>query len=178
MAWSRQTFWFKLNFLLPKNESVLNILGNFLEQFQYLYNCSRIYPKLFSTYVIFSQQENLVDNQKCQAGFRPLCNKIPFRTSRRSSRTKNIHSVQSIQAKTLWFWYARFSFWAHWRHMHVWRGIYWDVVYQQRSLNTWWISLETAILMLLWHVLRRTLQLYILWHVLWRTLQLCILSKP
>ena len=34
MAWSRQTFWFKLNFLLPKNESVLNILVYFLEQFQ------------------------------------------------------------------------------------------------------------------------------------------------
>ena len=27
-------FWFKLNFLLPKNESVLNILMYFLEQFQ------------------------------------------------------------------------------------------------------------------------------------------------
>ena len=26
VVWSRQTFWFKLNFLLPKNESVLNIL--------------------------------------------------------------------------------------------------------------------------------------------------------
>ena len=23
-------------------------------------------------------EENLVDNQKCQAGFRPLCKKIPF----------------------------------------------------------------------------------------------------
>ena len=34
VAWSRQTFWFKLNFLLPKNESVLNILVYFLEQFQ------------------------------------------------------------------------------------------------------------------------------------------------
>ena len=33
VAWSRQTFWFKLNFLLPKNESVLNILLHFLEQF-------------------------------------------------------------------------------------------------------------------------------------------------
>ena len=90
---------------------------------------------------------------------------VPFRTSRRSSRTKNIHSLQSIQAKTLWFWCARFSFWVHWRHMQVWRGIYWDVVYQQRSLNTWSISSETAILMLLWHVIRRTLQL-------------CILCKP
>ena len=50
---------------------------------------------------IFRQQENLVDNKKCQAGFRPLCNKIPFRTSRRNSRTKNIYSLQSIQAKTL-----------------------------------------------------------------------------
>ena len=33
---------------------------------------------MFSTYFIFRQQENLVDNQKCQAGFRPLCNKIPI----------------------------------------------------------------------------------------------------
>ena len=31
---------------------------------------------MFSTDFIFRQQENLVDNQKCQAGFRPLCNKI------------------------------------------------------------------------------------------------------
>ena len=34
MAWSRQTFWLELDFLLPKNESVLNILDYFLEQFQ------------------------------------------------------------------------------------------------------------------------------------------------
>ena len=33
---------------------------------------------MFSTNFIFRQQENLVDNQKCQAGFRPLCNKIPL----------------------------------------------------------------------------------------------------
>ena len=72
VAWSRQTFWFKLNFLLPKNESVLNILVYFLEQFQ---RFSRIYPKMFSTDFIFRQQEFFVDNQKCQAGFRPLCNK-------------------------------------------------------------------------------------------------------
>ena len=31
---------------------------------------------MFSTDFIFRQQENLVDNQKCQAGFKPLCNKI------------------------------------------------------------------------------------------------------
>ena len=31
---------------------------------------------MFSTDFIFRQQENLVDNQKCQAGIRPLCNKI------------------------------------------------------------------------------------------------------
>ena len=37
-----------------------------------------MYPKMFSTDFIFRQQENLVDNQKCQAGFRPLCNKILF----------------------------------------------------------------------------------------------------
>ena len=33
---------------------------------------------MFSTEFIFKQQENLVDNQKCQAEFRPLCNKILF----------------------------------------------------------------------------------------------------
>ena len=31
---------------------------------------------MFSKNFIFRQQENLVDNQKCQAGFRSLCNKI------------------------------------------------------------------------------------------------------
>ena len=31
---------------------------------------------MFSTDFIFRQQDNLVDNQKCQAGFRPLCNKM------------------------------------------------------------------------------------------------------
>ena len=80
VAWSRQTFWFKLNFLLPV--CLLKILVYFLEQFQRfswglqplknLLNCSRIYPKMFSTEFIFRQQENLVNNQKCQAGFRPL----------------------------------------------------------------------------------------------------------
>ena len=33
---------------------------------------------MFSTDFIFRQQENLVDNKKCQAEFRPLCNKILF----------------------------------------------------------------------------------------------------
>ena len=33
---------------------------------------------MFSTDFIFRQQENLFDNQKCLAGFRPLCNKILF----------------------------------------------------------------------------------------------------
>ena len=35
---------------------------------------------MFSTDFIFRQQENFVDNQKCWAGFRPLCNKILFFT--------------------------------------------------------------------------------------------------
>ena len=34
---------------------------------------------MFSPDFIFRQQEILVDNQKCQAGFRPLCNKILVR---------------------------------------------------------------------------------------------------
>ena len=37
---------------------------------------------MFSTDFIFRQQENLIDIQKCQAGFRPLCNKILFLTLR------------------------------------------------------------------------------------------------
>ena len=31
---------------------------------------------MFSTDFIFRQQETIVDNHKCQAGFKPLCNKI------------------------------------------------------------------------------------------------------
>ena len=75
-------------FCCLKMKSVSSILGYFLEQFQRfsrglqplenLQNCSRIYPKMFSTDFIFRQQENLVDNQKSQAGFRPLRNKIPL----------------------------------------------------------------------------------------------------
>ena len=34
---------------------------------------------MISTDFIFRQQENLVDNQKCRAGFRPLYNKILFK---------------------------------------------------------------------------------------------------
>ena len=63
--------------MFPKNESALNILVYFLGQLQ-ASTASRIYPKMFSTDFIFKQQENFVDNQKCQAGFRPLCNKILF----------------------------------------------------------------------------------------------------
>ena len=28
-----------------------------------------VYPKMFSTDFIFRQQENLIDNKKCQAGY-------------------------------------------------------------------------------------------------------------
>ena len=42
---------------------------------------------MFSTYFIFRQLENLVDNQKCQAGFRPLCNKILFSPNKKESTT-------------------------------------------------------------------------------------------
>ena len=47
-----------------------------------------MYPKMFSTDFIFRQQENLVDNQKCQAGFRPLFNKILFQTERDAVNNK------------------------------------------------------------------------------------------
>ena len=41
---------------------------------------------MFSTDIIFRQQENLVDNQKCQAGFRQLCNKILLSIAREQVR--------------------------------------------------------------------------------------------
>ena len=46
---------------------------------------------MFSTDYIFRQQENLVDNQKCQAGFRPLCNKILL-FQREKAITKHLSS--------------------------------------------------------------------------------------
>ena len=47
---------------------------------------------MFSPDFIFRQQENLVDNQKCQAGFRPLGNKILL----------NVHqSMRSVVAFSL-----------------------------------------------------------------------------
>ena len=68
-------FWLSTKFsCCLKMKSVENILG--LQPLENLYNYSRIYPKMFSTDFIFRQQENLVDDQKCQAGFKPLCNKM------------------------------------------------------------------------------------------------------
>ena len=50
---------------------------------------------MFSTDFIFRQQENLVDNQKCQAGFRPLCNKILFHEifENPSGKKKNVAKI-------------------------------------------------------------------------------------
>ena len=51
---------------------------------------------MFSTDFIFRQQENLVDNQKCWAGFRPLCNKILLNTPSSGSVAYVCHMSQSI----------------------------------------------------------------------------------
>ena len=64
-----------------------------------------MYTKMFSTDFIFRQQENLVDNQKCQAGFRPLCNKIQFRYSfsvwiHKNDKYYNCFGCQLIPRKT------------------------------------------------------------------------------
>ena len=61
-----------------------------------------MYPKMFSTDFIFRQQENLVDNQKCQAGFRPLCNKILI---------LSIFSLENTQDGD-----NLFLFWENWGH--------------------------------------------------------------
>ena len=42
---------------------------------------------MFSTDFIFRQQENLVDNQKSQAGYRPLRNKILLQTGNFKNKT-------------------------------------------------------------------------------------------
>ena len=44
---------------------------------------------MFSTDFIFRQQENLVDNQKCQAGFRSLCNNILISVKTVTEKTEN-----------------------------------------------------------------------------------------
>ena len=48
---------------------------------------------MFSTDFVFRQPENIVDNQKCQAGFRPLCNKILFLGL----------SYSNVPAQIIWF---------------------------------------------------------------------------
>ena len=46
---------------------------------------------MFSTDFIFRQQENLVDNQKCQAGFRPVCNKILL--AKKATKNRNLMGI-------------------------------------------------------------------------------------
>ena len=57
---------------------------------------------MFSTDLIFRQQENLVDNQKCQAGFRPLCNKKPFfillLKNWSAKKEERIRSISALEA--------------------------------------------------------------------------------
>ena len=62
---------------------------------------------MFSTDFIFRQQENLVDNQKCQAGFRPLCNKIlflPLPWLSQLSCLKLAETANRAEAGKLQFW--------------------------------------------------------------------------
>ena len=70
--------WFKLDFLLPRNEISVEHYSTLMGLYplENLQNCPPTYPIMFSTDFIFRQQENLVDNQICQAGSRQLCNKI------------------------------------------------------------------------------------------------------
>ena len=52
----------------------LNNFKDFLESHSLSKICKIVLQ--YALKFIFRQQENLVDDQKCQAGFRPLCNKI------------------------------------------------------------------------------------------------------
>ena len=72
VAWSRQTFWFELDFLLPKNESVLNILGYFLEQFQifsqglqpheYTLKCSQLISSSDNKKILLTTRNVILDS--------------------------------------------------------------------------------------------------------------------
>ena len=57
---------------------------------------------MFSTDFIFRQQENLVDNQKCQAGFRPLCNKILINSDK--SKIAEIETAEIKECLYSSFW--------------------------------------------------------------------------
>ena len=48
---------------------------------------------MFSADFIFRQQENLVDSQKCQAGFRPLYNKILFLLNLSMLKTSTLRMI-------------------------------------------------------------------------------------
>ena len=84
---------------------------------------------MFSTDFIFRQQENLVDNQKCQAGFRLLCNKVllssHFWFSNGSISTmlrvanvmffweKNAHAILFFESRRRWkFIQSQFVSWS------------------------------------------------------------------
>ena len=80
-----QPFCLKPVFLCPKNKNFWTIFCCLKMNKFWTFWCSKIFSrltasqksvKLFSTDFIFRQQENLVDNEKCHAGFRLLCNKI------------------------------------------------------------------------------------------------------
>ena len=60
VAWSRQTFWFKLNLLLPKNESVLNNFKDSLEA----YSLSNICKIVLEYTLKYSQLISSPDNKK------------------------------------------------------------------------------------------------------------------
>ena len=83
-------FWTNQNLLKfsPVKHVIMTIWTSVL--WKMIIHISKKWPELVVTlsfikghsfrisFYISRQQENLVDNQKCQAGFRPLCNKIPF----------------------------------------------------------------------------------------------------
>ena len=66
---------------------------------------------------IIRQQVNLVDNQKCPAGFRPLCNKILFLCQKLLESFYKIFSLMNIilgtqypKKKSNAIWFLRLEF--------------------------------------------------------------------
>ena len=83
---------------------------------------------MFSTDFIFRQQEDLVDNHKCQAGFRPLCNKILFLSEccvSTISALKNFTLTRLPPSKQLQFVSFKVQNWLFWFWLrsHPYRGL-------------------------------------------------------
>ena len=108
--------------MLPKSDKVIL----FWKRRQLIFNWSldkiKIILKSWIKFVnIFTVSGNLVDNQKYQAGFRQLCNKILFLGNKKSSSNQNVwcdHATMQ-QDVLLHFWVI----FLYWNQTEIWKII-------------------------------------------------------